>query len=193
MFEAMAAFMLVEHANGAMFTPKLGPANYHRVVDRNRRPYKTKDGYVAALVYNDKHWKAFTEAVTPEWNTPEFDTLANRAKQIGHVYGLLATTFETRTTQEWLDLLRELNIPVAPLRTTDELFDNEHLNAIGFFEEVDSPQGVVRFPGVPTWFSETPGKVAGPAPTLGQHNAEIFAELGLPVPDIAPTPGGDEV
>ena len=197
MFEAMAAFMLVEHANGAMFTPKLGPANYHRVVDRNRRPYKTKDGYVAALVYNDKHWKAFTEAVQPEWNTPEFDTLGNRAKQIGHVYGLLATTFETRTTQEWLDLLRHLNIPVAPLRTTDELFDNEHLNAIGFFEEVDSPQGPVRFPGVPTWFSQTPGKVAGPAPTLGQHNAEIFAELGLPLPDlapaIAPASGGDEV
>lgn len=182
MFEAMAAFMLVEHANGAMFNPALTPAHYHRVVARNRRPYKTRDGYVAALIYNDKHWKAFTDRVQPEWNQPEFDTLAGRAKQIDHVYGLLGTTFVTRTTQEWLDLLKELHIPAAPLRTTDELFTNEHLNEIGFFEEVDSDYGRIRFPGVPTWFSASPGKVAGPAPRLGQHTGEVLAELGLPVP-----------
>ena len=84
-----------------------------------------------------------------------------------------------RTTQQWLDLLRELNIPASPLRSTDELFDNEHLNAVGFFETVESPLGPVRFPGVPTWFSETPGKVAGPCPTLGEHTDEVLAELGL--------------
>jgi len=179
MFEAVTSFMLVEHANGRLFDPPLGPAHYHRAVERNRRPYKTKDGYVAALVYNDKHWKAFIERVQPAWNSPEFDTLELRAKQIGRVYGLLGETFATRTTQEWLDLLRELNIPASPLRTTDELFENEHLNAIGFFEKVDSPQGPVTFPGVPTWFSQTPGHVAAPAPVLGQHNGELLAELGL--------------
>ena len=56
MFETMASFMLVEHANGALFEPPLGPANYHRAVAPNRRPYRTKDGHIAALVYNDKHW-----------------------------------------------------------------------------------------------------------------------------------------
>jgi crotonobetainyl-CoA:carnitine CoA-transferase CaiB-like acyl-CoA transferase len=179
MFEAMSSFMLVEHANGAMFDPPTTPAHYHRAVERNRRPYKTKDGYVAALVYNDKHWTAFMAAVKPEWESEEFATLEKRAKQIGRVYGLLGETFATRTTQEWLDLLRELHIPASPLRTTDELFDNEHLNAIGFFETIDTPQGPTRFPGVPTWFSATPGAVAGPAPTLGEHNAALLAELGL--------------
>ena len=179
MFEAMASFMLVEHANGRLFDPPLGPAHYHRAVERNRRPYKTQDGYVAALVYNDKHWNAFIEAVQPEWNCPEFATLEMRAKQIGRVYGLLGETFLTRTTQEWLDLLRKLNIPVAPLRSTDELFENGHLNDIGFFEKVGSPYGEVTFPGVPTWFSASPGKVRGPAPALGENNAEILAELGL--------------
>jgi crotonobetainyl-CoA:carnitine CoA-transferase CaiB-like acyl-CoA transferase len=182
MFEAMASFMLVEHANGAMFTPPLTPAHYHRVVARNRRPYRTKDGYVAALIYNDKHWQAFTDRVQPPWNLPEFDTLAGRAAQIDHVYGLLATTFLDRTTQEWLDLLAELHIPAAPLRTTDELFDNEHLQAIGFFEEHDTPLGPTRFPGIPTWFSASPGAIRGGAPTLGEHNAEVLAELGLAQP-----------
>ena len=179
MFEAMASFMLVEHANGRLFDPPLGPANYHRAVERNRRPYKTQDGHVAALVYNDKHWNAFIAAVQPGWNSPEFATLELRAQQIGRVYGLLGETFLTRTTQEWLDLLRDLAIPVAPLRSTDELFENEHLNDIGFFEKVASPYGEVTFPGVPTWFSASPGKVQGPAPGLGENNAEILAELGL--------------
>jgi len=181
MFEALASFMLVEHANGRLFSPPLGPAHYHRAVEPNRRPYKTRDGYVAALVYNDKHWNAFIERVQPEWDSPEFATLELRAKQIGRVYGLLGQTFLTRTTQEWLDLLRELHIPASRLQSTDELFENEQLNEIGFFEEVDSPQcnGPVTFPGVPTWFSATPGKVHGPAPTLGEDTMAVLAELAI--------------
>ncbi len=185
MFETMASFMLVEHASGAMFNPPLGPAHYHRVVARNRKPYQTKDGYVAALVYNDKHWHAFVDHVQPAWNSPEFDRLEDRAKQIDRVYGLLGETFLTRTTQEWLDLLEELHIPASPLRTTDELFDNEHLNAVGFFEEVDTPQGKVRFPGVPTWFSRTPGHVAGPCPSLGEDTDEVLGALGLSAQELA--------
>ncbi|EKU74784.1 MULTISPECIES: CaiB/BaiF CoA transferase family protein [Sphingobium] len=181
MFETMASFMLTEHASGMLFEPPLGPAHYHRVVARNRKPYATKDGHVAALVYNDKHWNAFVAAVNPPWATDEFDTLAKRAKQIDRVYGLLGETFVERTTQEWLELLEELHIPAAPLRTTDELFDNAHLNAIGFFETVETPQGPVRFPGVPTWFSQTPGRVAGGAPELGAHSREVLDELGAAV------------
>lgn len=177
MFEAMSSFMLVEHANGAMFTPPTTPAHYHRAVEPNRRPYRTRDGHVAALVYNDKHWNAFVTAVNPPWASEEFSTLAKRAAQIGRVYGLLGETFLTRTTQEWLDTLRALHIPCAPLRSTDALFDNDHLNAIGFFEEVETPQGPVRFPGVPTWFSRTPGKVRGPAPTLGQDNEAVLQSV----------------
>ncbi len=178
MFETMASFMLVEHANGAMFTPPLGKANYPRVVAKNRRPYKTKDGYIAALVYNDKMWNAFMEAVDPPWRSDEFSTLEQRAKQIEQVYGLLGETFLTRTTQEWLDLLRQNHIPAAPLRTPDELFENEHLKAIEFFQTVESPHGPIKFPGVPTWFSRTPGRVAGPAPRTGQHTQEVLEELG---------------
>ncbi|MDP3674415.1 MAG: CoA transferase [Novosphingobium sp.] len=179
MFETMASFMLVEHANGMLFDPPLGPAHYHRAAAPNRRPYRTKDGHVAALIYNDKHWKLFVEAVKPAWVTPEMATLEQRAGQIDTVYGLLGETFLERTTAEWLELLTGLAIPCAPLRTTDELFDNEHLKAVGFFETVETEQGPVRFPGVPTWFSKTPGRVAGPTPEVGADTAAVLAELGL--------------
>ncbi|HAF41049.1 MAG TPA: CoA transferase [Sphingobium sp.] len=184
MFETMASFMLAEHASGMMFDPSLGPAHYHRVVARNRKPYRTRDGYVAALVYNDKHWNAFIQAVQPPWASDAFDTLAKRAKQIERVYGLLGETFLERTTQEWLDLLERLHIPAAPLRTTDELFDNPHLNAIGFFESVEAPYGTVRYPGVPTWFSRTPGRVAGPTPRLGTDTQDVLAELDREYPIV---------
>jgi crotonobetainyl-CoA:carnitine CoA-transferase CaiB-like acyl-CoA transferase len=179
MFETMASFMLVEHANGALFTPPLGPAHYPRAVAPNRKPYRTRDGYVAALIYNDKQWAVFVEAVKPPWATAKLSSLEQRARQIDTVYGLLAGTFKERTTQEWLDLFHELGIPAAPLRTPDELFDNPHLNAVGFFETVQSPHGPVRFPGVPTWFSRTPGRVAGPAPELGANTRDVLDELGL--------------
>jgi crotonobetainyl-CoA:carnitine CoA-transferase CaiB-like acyl-CoA transferase len=177
MFETMASFMLVEHANGAMFDPPLGPAVYPRTVAPNRRPYETKDGHVAALIYNDKHWNAFIASVKPVWNSELYSTLERRAKQIDVVYGLLAQTLKERTTAEWLALFRDLEIPAAPIQTPDALFDDPHLNAVGLFETVQTPHGPVRFPGVPTWFSRTPGRVAGPAPMLGADTDDVLAEL----------------
>lgn len=177
MFETMASFMLVEHANGAMFSPPLGPAVYPRTVATNRRPYETKDGHIAALVYNDKHWNAFVDAVRPAWNSPEYATLEARARQIDTVYGLVAQTLKERTTAEWLDLFHDLEIPAAPIHTPDALFDNEHLNAVGLFQTVDTRYGPVRFPGVPTWFSKTPGRVAGFAPELGADTDDVLAEV----------------
>lgn len=179
MFEAMASFMLVEHANGMLFNPPIGPANYHRAVAPNRRPYQTKDGYISALVYNDKQWGLFMEAVKPEWESEEFATLEQRAKQINTLYGFLGETFLQRTTEEWLTLLRKLGIPCAPLRTPDELFDNPHLKAIDFFETVQAPYAEMNYPGVPTWFSRTPGKVACATPLAGQDTQAILAELGI--------------
>jgi crotonobetainyl-CoA:carnitine CoA-transferase CaiB-like acyl-CoA transferase len=189
MFETMASFILVEHANGAMFDPPLGPAVYPRAVARNRRPYRTKDGQISALIYNDKQWSAFVEAVHPPWAGEAFATLEQRARHIDTVYALLADTLKERTTQEWLGLFRALDIPAAPLRTPAELFDNPHLNAVGLFETVDTPHGPVRFPGVPTWFSRTPGRVAGPAPELGADTREVLEGLGLPDAGAAPAPG----
>jgi crotonobetainyl-CoA:carnitine CoA-transferase CaiB-like acyl-CoA transferase len=189
MFETMASFMLVEHANGAMFDPPLGPAVYPRTVAPNRRPYSTKDGHIAALIYNDKHWNAFVNAVRPAWATELYATLELRANDIDTVYGLVAQTMLERTTDEWLALFRELEIPAAPINTPDALFDHPHLNAVGLFETVDTQYGPVRMPGVPTWFSKTPGRIAGPTRELGADTVEVLKELGLDSADIEPAVG----
>jgi crotonobetainyl-CoA:carnitine CoA-transferase CaiB-like acyl-CoA transferase len=188
MFETMASFVLVEHANGALFDPPLGPAVYPRTVAPNRRPYRTSDGYIAALIYNDKHWNAFMKAVQPPWASDRYSTLELRTPEIDTIYGLVAETMKERSTADWLALLRELEIPAAPLNTPGALFDDPHLNAVGMFETVETPHGSVRFPGVPTWFSRTPGRVAGPAPELGEHTTAVLGELGVAV-DLNPISG----
>ncbi len=187
MFETMASFMLVEHANGAMFDPPLGPAVYPRTVAPNRRPYPTKDGHIAALIYNDKHWNAFVDAVRPPWATETYATLERRANEIDTVYGLIAQTMLERTTDEWMTLFGELEIPAAPINTPGALFDHPHLNAVGLFETVETAYGPVRMPGVPTWFSRTPGQIAGPTRELGADTAEVLRELGLA--DVEPAVG----
>ena len=50
-------------------TRRSGRRSYPRTVAPNRQPYRTKDGHVAALIYNDKHWDAFIDAVRPAWNS----------------------------------------------------------------------------------------------------------------------------
>jgi crotonobetainyl-CoA:carnitine CoA-transferase CaiB-like acyl-CoA transferase len=131
------------------------------------------------LIYNDKHWNAFINAVRPPWASEQYSTLEQRAREIDSIYGLVAETMKERSTSEWLTLLRQLEIPAAPLNTPGALFDDPHLNAVGMFETVETPHGPVRFPGVPTWFSRTPGRVAGPAPELGADTASVLAQLGL--------------
>ena len=169
---------------------------YPRAVTPNRKPYRTKDGYISALVYNDKQWSTFVDVVPPAWADDHLATLEQRARQIDTVYALLADTFLTRTTQDWLDLFRSLDIPAAPVRTPDELFDNAHLKEAGFFETVQTPNGPVRFPGTPAWFSRTPGRIAGRPPASARTRRKKWSELGLAAggkktfPGDSP-PGGD--
>ena len=124
MFETMASFMLVEHANGAMFDPPLGPAVYPRAVAPNRRPYRTKDGYISALVYNDKQWSAFINAVRPAWDDEQLRHAGAARRQIDTVYALVARDHDRAHHAGMAGVVRRLEIPAAPLRTPEELFDN---------------------------------------------------------------------
>jgi hypothetical protein len=69
MFETMASFMLVEHANGAMFDPRWGPRStrgrLRPIAGRCRSRLGVKP--IPLLIYNDRHWSAFVNAVQPPW------------------------------------------------------------------------------------------------------------------------------
>ena len=61
MLECMTSFTLAEHFFGQVFDPPTGQWAYTRVATKDRRPFKTKDGYVGLMPYNNKQWVAFFE------------------------------------------------------------------------------------------------------------------------------------
>lgn len=182
MFEVMASFLLVEHIAGAVYDPPMGRPVYSRVVARDRRPYKTKDGYLSVLVYNDKQWQRFSElAERPELASDErFCTQAARSTHMTDLCSTVALILAGRTSAEWLTLLEEAEIPVARLNSTQDLYDDPHLKDVGFFKDIDDPiDGALRLPNHPVRFSRTPGGFDCAGPMLGEHTAPVLQELGL--------------
>ena len=142
MFETMAGFVMGDHMGGLTYEPPLDRGGYARHLSRDRRPYKTSDGYICVIVYNDKQWENFFKATGRDdlRSDPKFATFAGRAVNIDTVYAELARIFETRTTAEWTDLLTKADVPVMPMHDLESLLQDPHLVATGFFPVVDAPE-----------------------------------------------------
>ncbi|NIJ33256.1 CaiB/BaiF CoA transferase family protein [Sphingomonas oligoaromativorans] len=181
MFETLVSFTMIEHLCGALFDPPQGPPEYPRVTATARRPYATQDGFIGVMIYNDKHWRSFFQALgDPEWTLdPMFASMRSRTENIGTVLTKLAEVMRERTTDEWLALLRAAEVPAMAIATLSDLLHDPHLEATGFWNERESEFGRLRFPGIPTRFSATPGAIGDPGPALGADSRAILAEAGL--------------
>lgn len=181
MFETLTAFTMTEHLGGSLFDPPLGPTGYARALAAERRPYATKDGYIATMIYTDRHWQAFFAAIgNPEWSRdPMFASLRSRTENIGTVLGLLAKELASRTTAEWMDLFQKAELPAMPIMSLEDLLHDPHLDAVGFWHERDTPDGRLRMPfGLPG-FSATPGAPGDAGAAPGTHTLEVLREAGL--------------
>jgi crotonobetainyl-CoA:carnitine CoA-transferase CaiB-like acyl-CoA transferase len=181
MFETLVANVMVEHLFGETFLPPVGTAGYKRILNPERRPYRTKDGFFALLPYTDGHWQEFSAKVgRPELAADKrFLTLQSRLEHVEEYYALLGEIAATRTNAEWSALLAETNIPHGSVNTLEDLLEDEQLAATGFWKEVTHPtEGRLRMPDIPQRFSRTPAEVRRLQPRLGEHSAEILEEAG---------------
>jgi crotonobetainyl-CoA:carnitine CoA-transferase CaiB-like acyl-CoA transferase len=182
MFETLTQMVLADHMCGRTFDPPVEPLRYERMLASQRAPYATKDGYVCVLVYNDKHWRSFFRLVGREEmfeSDPRFSSQEARSRNIGDVYAFVAHHMATRTSAEWLRLLKEADIPVAPLNSIDDVIDDPHLGESGFFVMTEHPtEGRLRQMATPSAWSQTPPGALRPAPRLGEHSVEILREAG---------------
>ena len=188
MFETMAGFVLGDHMGGLTYEPPLDKGGYARHLSRDRRPYKTSDGYICVIVYNDKQWENFFQATGRDdlRNDAKFATFAGRATNIDTVYAELARIFETRTTAEWIDLLNKADVPVMPMHDLENMLQDPHLLATNYFPVVDHPsEGKIRSMKVSAQWSDTPSEPVQLAPRLNEHGAEILREAGFSDQEIA--------
>jgi len=182
MFETMVSFVMAEHIWGEVFEPPLGKAGYTRLMSHHRKPYKTKDGYIAVLPYMNDHWKTFCEKAGRQdlIDDDRFKTLSSRVKNIDDTYAETGKILSTKTTQEWLDIFADTKVPVNVVNSLDDLFTDPHLEAVGFWQDFDHPtEGKLKMPGFPAKFSETPATIRKHAPNFGEHSIEILTEAGI--------------
>ena len=182
MFETMVAFNTQEHLGGSVFDPPVGKMGYEPVRHGMRRPFKTLDGYLCFFPYNDAHWHRFFDVIErPDLAAdPVFGTMRGRQANLGRLWEQAGRLIAERGNAEWLELLGGTDVPHAVLNSLEDLLDDPHLNAVGFWQMHDHPtEGSLRLPANPISLSATPPSIRSLPPRLGQHTNEVLMEHGF--------------
>ncbi len=186
MFEAMSAFLLNEHLDAASFETD-GKPGYSRLLNPNRRPYATADGWLAVMPYSATQWRSTLEELGRHavMDEPWFASASGRNAHSEALYGLLAQALPARTTDEWIAVFERLDVPHARLNTLDDLLHDPHLDAVGFFQPSDGLDGRKRSVPQPVQFAGVEEKPDAPPPALGADSDTILAELGYTDAQVA--------
>ncbi len=161
----------------------LTPIGSHNPHDAPMGAYKCKDGYIIIATVGDEHWHRFCRAIgRPEWaSDPEYRTKRQRWEKkliLAEEIEKWTANYTVREAGEILDRERVANSPILNIQ---QVVDDPHLNARGYFVEVEHPIiGKAKIPGIPFKLSETPGEVERPSPLVGEHNELILGKyLGI--------------
>jgi crotonobetainyl-CoA:carnitine CoA-transferase CaiB-like acyl-CoA transferase len=173
MIDVMTAFTLVEHAGAATAVPPQGPPGYARILNPERRPQRTSDGWINVLAYTRQNYDdLFHEAGRPDLVGDE--RTASARSRIAHadsLYRDVSESLASRTTAEWLEFCARSAIPASTLPTLEELVDA--------LPEDDHPRaGRYKVIPQPVRFSRHTGRtVHRHAALSGEHNDEVMAEV----------------
>lgn len=188
MLETTIEFNLAEHMYGSAFVPPLGKPGFKRLLSKQRKPYRTQDGYACILPYSDRNWRdfyAFTGRREFE-NDVRFQRLSDRVQNISVLYQMIEEEAPRKTTAEWVEFCDRVSIPCMPVLSLEELPDDPHVQAVGLFQTVEHPtEGLYRAVRSPVTFSAAPFRIRRHAPRLGQDTAEVLREAGFSSEEIA--------
>lgn len=181
MYELAVSALMNQHLSGEGFVPAEGPLGYNRVMNPSRRPCRTKDGFMVHGVYKAENWRKLCKAVGRE-DLIASGIMENRQTVMANISTLYKIMLEEimpqRTNAEWARLFGELDIPCGAVQEIDSLMDDEHLAAVGLFEEYEHPtEGHVRQIRQPINVTGLERRGDRPPPTLGQDTECVLSEL----------------
>lgn len=180
MVDTMKAFTLVEHGAAAVPEPPFGPAGYSRILNRERGPWPTRDGWIMALPYTREHYDSiFAAAGRAELLGDErYSTASRRIANAPYLYEAVGSMMAERTTSEWLAFFREHDVPAAAVAGLDDL--------VAELPIVDHPvAGAYRQIPPSVVFDHAPASVRRPAPLIGEHTDQVLEEAGYNAEGIA--------
>jgi crotonobetainyl-CoA:carnitine CoA-transferase CaiB-like acyl-CoA transferase len=159
-------------------------------IDALYRLYETQEGWIQIAAVEDAHWEALCGAVgAAELATDSrFASRQARAANRRQLESLLEPRFVTRTAIQWTHALDAAGVPnevaIDPKAGERVLFDGDN-ERLGLVAEYEHPLlGRMRQYGSFIDFSETPGRISGPPPLVGEHTVEILEWLGYPSTDM---------
>jgi crotonobetainyl-CoA:carnitine CoA-transferase CaiB-like acyl-CoA transferase len=182
MFESMVSFLMVEQLGGATFDPPLGGTGYERLSARNRKPFPSSDGYVSILPYTTAQWAAFFDIIgrPEEANSPLIQDPVLRSQNVDALYATIADVTPTRTTAQWLEVLRARDVPCARVNSIDDLLQDPHLNDIGLISTMTHPtEGALRSTRSPFHLHGVAEQQDLPAPGIGADARTLLREAGF--------------
>ncbi len=144
--------------------------------------FETKDGFITAGAVADVEWHGLARALGhPEWLEDErFKTPAGRVKYADKRLEMTAEVLATGTSEQWLKILDEHQVPCAPVMRREDLVDHPQVIANELIVEADYPlTGRMQQARPPVRFDVTPAEIRRPAPGFGEHNDEVLEELGF--------------
>ncbi|MFC2000683.1 CaiB/BaiF CoA transferase family protein [Chloroflexota bacterium] len=146
---------------------------------------RCKDGWVL-IICPPAMWPKLCSALgMPELeNDPRFQNLLDMT-YASDIDSIVSEWLSTRTRQQATEEMQAAGVAVTPLNTPADVVKDRHLNARGFWVEIEHPvTGKVTYPGAPMDMSEGGFQVRMPAPLLGQHNVEVYGNLGYSREDL---------
>ena len=149
--------------------------------------YKTRDDYVLAACMSNAEWHGLVTAIgKPELaDDPRFRTMPDRVAHLREQYDELKDGFLSKTTNEWLAILRDLDAVCAPVNTPENVCDDPQVRGSGIIWNGEHPvAGKYRQPIHPIQFEQTPASIRRHAPVLGEHTEEVLNELGFDAVEI---------
>ncbi|MDE4912526.1 CoA transferase [Methylobacterium sp. 092160098-2] len=164
-----------------------GPMGSAHPLNAPYEAFETADGWITIGAANQTNWLRLLKAIGAEAlaDDPRFAVNRDRMTNRQDLAGTLAPIFRAHSSAEWLARLEAGGVPAGPVLDVNAMHRDPQALAREMVVEVEHPRvGRMKTLGLPVKFSETPGRVHGPAPLLGEHSRAILAEAGYASAEI---------